>query len=308
MNGLPLTSGPVFSDDKLINLFYLNELYGNLARQVSGRLSEAHPFEVPITSGIWGGTYLIADPRGKSRRRIWRLYCIANLPQNSALDQRDNLERMVSYYCDGFAAAFEPYGLKLSLKMWGGRLPYSCSEKPSITMHMEDASDTVRWLRVFFVWNHVPWEQSIIYDTVRILKEYKEFFDLDKGPVLKPPQDLKYLLQDIIIIYRTLEQACSEDFREHADPIIEDLMRHFMEGLHDPATIQDLYIKVFKNALIYGYEEALSGPFSEDGLDIRRIEEWPIEKINWVPEALREKLIPPIQQRFAGFKSQLDNA
>ncbi len=306
MNASPLTSGPVFSTDNLTNLFHLNELYRNLAADVSQRLSEVHPFDTPITSGIWGGTYLIADPTGKSRRRIWRLYCIANLPQNSPLDEHSNLERMVSFYCDGFTAALKPYGLKLKLKMWGGRLPYSCTQKPSITMHLEDASETVRWLRVFFVWNHVPWEQSIIYDTVRILKEYKEFFDLKRGPVVKSAQELKYLLQDIIIIYRTLEEACSEDFKEHADPIIEDLMSHFMKGLNDPVTIQSLYLKVFDNALIYGYQEALAGPYSKDGLDIQKIESWPVEKINWVPDALKEKLIPPIEKRFAGFKHQLE--
>ncbi len=300
-----LIKTPVFADDNLINLYHLNELYQNVATEVSRRMREAHQIDIPITSGIWGGTYLIARPNGLSRRRIWRLYCIVNLPQNTPLDKHQNLERLVSIYCDVFTEAFSPQ-LQLKLKMWGGRLPFSNSIKPSLTLHMEDATETVRWLRVFFVWNHVPWEESIISDTARIIKEYKEFFDLDKGPIVKDPKEIKYLLQDIIIIYRTLQNACSEDFQEHANPIIAKMMERFMAGLHDSGEIVELYERVFKNALIYGFEESLEGPFSKAGLDIHNLESWPVEKINWVPDELKEKIIPPIQKLFAGFKAELE--
>ena len=203
-----LVKTPVFADNNLINLYHLNELYQNIATEVSQRMRETHQIDVPITSGIWGGTYLIAHPNGLAKRRIWRFYCIVNLPQNTLLDKHANMERLVSIYCDVFKEAFSPH-LELKLKMWGGRLPFSNSAKPSLTLHMEDATETVSWLRVFFVWNHVPWEESIISDTVRIVKEYKEFFDLKKGPVVKDSKEIKYLLQDIIIIYRTLENASS---------------------------------------------------------------------------------------------------
>lgn len=303
-----LSSGPVFSEDDLINLYHLNELYGGLAKKVTERLRETYQFEVPITSGIWGGTYLIANKYGKSKRRVWRLYCLINLPQNSVLDTHENLERLISCYCDEFINAFKFYNLDLELKMWGGRLPHSNREKPSITMHMEDARKRIRWLRAFFVWNHVPWEESIIHDMGRILIEYKKFFDLDRAdPVAKEPQEIKYLLQDIVIIYRTLEGACSKDFQEHAEPIIQELMDGFMKGLRDPGLIQELYLKVFQNALIYGYEEALEGPYAKAGLDIRKMENWPVEKVNWVPDELKEKLIPPIQKIFVGFKTNLEN-
>jgi len=296
---------PVFSDDNVVNLYHLNALYQNVATEVSRRMRETHQMDIPITSGIWGGTYLIAHPNGLARRRIWRLYAIVNLPQNTPLDKHQNMERLVSIYCDVFAEAFSPQ-LQLKLKMWGGRLPFSNAVKPSLTLHMEDATDTVRWLRAFFVWNHVPWEESIISDTVRILKEYKEFFDLSKGPVVKDPKEIKYLLQDIIIIYRTLQAACSEDFQEHANPIIEKMTERFMTGLHDSEEIVDLYETVFKNALIYGFEESLEGPYSRAGLDIGKLENWPVEKINWVPDELKEKIIPPIQKIFAGFKAELE--
>ena len=300
-----LVKTPVFADDNLINLYHLNEMYQNVATEASRRMQETLQINVPISSGIWGGTYLIAHPNGLARRRIWRLYCIVNLPQNSPLDKHANLEKLVSIYCDVFKEAFSPQ-LELKLNMWGGRLPFSNSAKPSLTLHMEDTTETVRWLRAFFVWNHVPWEESIISDTVRILKEYKEFFDLKKGPVVKDPKEIKYLLQDIIIIYRTLQNACSEDFQEHANPIIAKMMEHFLSGLHDRGDIIDLYELVFKNALIYGFEESLEIPYKKGGLDIHALEKWPVEKINWVPDELKEKLIPPIQQVFAGFKAELE--
>ncbi len=300
-----LTSGPVFSNENLINLYHLNELYANLAKDASRKLNESLAIDVPITSGIWGGTYLIADKSGLSKRRIWRLYCIVNLPQNTPLDDKKNLDHLIAIYSEGFASAFKEYGLELDLKMWGGTLPYSCKSKPSFTMHMEDASEKVRWLRTFFVWNQATWEESVIYDLVRIIKEYKEFFDLKRGPVQKESDEIKFLLQDIIIIYMTLKDACDPDFIEHADPIIQDLIQNFMKGLHEPELIQELYLKVFESALIYGYEQALEGPFKNQGLDIHNIENWPVEKINLVPEELKSSLIPPIQKLFSGFKANL---
>ena len=302
---IPKPSGLLLGDDNLINLYYLNELYGKIADHVSLKISKRLHVEIPITSGIWGGTYLIADTCGKCLRRVWRLYCIVNLPQNTPLDQHENLEKLIEYYCDAYKIAFAPYQMDLVLQMWGGILPYSCKVKPSFTMHMADTKNRIKWLRAFFVWNNANWEESVIYDIVRILKEYKEYFDLDQGMVKKPGKELKFILQDIIIIYRTLEKACHPDFMEHAEPIIRTLTDHFLEGLFNESLIQELYAMVFNNALIYGYEQALERPFAKAGLDIRNIENWPVKQINKVPEELTAILIPPIQKLFANFKSKL---
>ena len=83
-------------------------------------------------------------------------------------------------------------------------------------------------------------------------------------------------------------------------------MQRFLAGLHDRDEIIDLYEMVFKNALIYGFEESLEAPFAKAGLNIQNVENWPVEKINWVPDELKEKLISPIQQMFAGFKTELE--
>jgi hypothetical protein len=302
----PQASGPVFTEDDCINLYYLNELYGNVAACVASRMRQIHNIDVPISSGIWGGTYLIADPFGKSLRRIWRFYCIVNLPQNSPLDKHENMEKLVTVYFKTFAEAFLPLGLALDLKMWGGRLPHSNKTRPTITMHLEDANRKINWLRPIIVWNQAGWEQSIIYDSVRLVKELKDSLNMERGPVLTDPKTIKYLLQDVIITYRTLEKAHSPEFLEHAKPIIADLTQTFLEGLFDPLQIRDLYHKILENALVYGYEQTLADYYSKYGLDVAQVQDWPEEKINWVPDELQAKLIPPIQDIFATFKSNLD--
>ena len=303
---IPQASGPVLTEDNRINLYYLNELYGDIARCVSRQLKENHNLDIPITSGVWGGTYLITDIDGKSLRRIWRLYCIVNLPQNSPLERRENMEHLVGYYYTAFINAFRPYGLELDLKMWGGRLPFSNRKKPSLTLHMVDAAERVNWLRAFFIWNLVSWEESVIHDAIRNIKELKEKFDLKRQPMAKrDPKEIKFLLQDVIITYRTVENACSSEFIEHAQPLIDEMVDHFLKGLFDPALIRELFFKVRKNELVRGFEGALHGPYSKAGLNIRRVEDWPVEKINWVPEELKKKLIPPIQNLFASFKTHL---
>ncbi len=302
----PKASGPVFTEDDCINLYYLNELYGKVAVSVASRMRQIHNIDVPITSGIWGGTYLIADPFGKSLRRIWRFYCIVNLPQNSPLDKHENMEKLVAVYFKTLAEAFVPYGLALDLKMWGGRLPHSNKTRPTITMHLEDANRKINWLRPIIVWNQSGWEQSIIYDSVRLVKELKDSLNLDRGPVLTDPKTIKYLLQDVIITYRTLEKAHSPEFLEHAEPLIAEMTQTFLEGLFDPLQIRDLYHKILENALVYGYEQTLAEHYSKYGLDVAQVQDWPVEKINWVPDELQKKLIPPIQNIFNTFKSNLD--
>ena len=303
----PKSSGPIFTEDDCVNLYYLNELYGTIAEIVSSRMRQAYQIDAVITSGVWGGTYLIADPFGKSLRRIWRLYCIVNLPQNGPLDKHENMEKLVSVYVKTFAEAFAPHGLSLDLKMWGGRLPYSNKVRPTITMHLEDANRRINWLRPIIVWNQAGWEQSIIYDSVRLVKELKDNLNLEKGPVLTDPKTIKYLLQDVIITYRTLEKAHSPEFLEHAEPLIMEMTQTFLEGLFDPLQIRDLYHKILENALVYGYEQTLADHYSKYGLDVAQVQDWPIEKINWVPDELQAKLIPPIQNIFATFKSNLDS-
>ncbi len=213
---------------------------------------------------------------------------------------------MIEFYYKGFAEAFKPYDMDLDLKEWGGRLPYSNNTKPSLTLHMVDARKRIHWLRAFFVWNAVPWEESIIFDTIRLINILKEWLDPAHGNVVKDPVPTRFFLQDVIIAYRTLEGACNPDFIEHAEPIINEMTLHFLLGLHNPKVIRELFCKVRDNDIWRGLEEVLKEAYGKAGLDIYGVGDWPVEKINWVPEELKEKLIPPLQIFFRSFKTNLD--
>ena len=119
--------------------------------------------------------------------------------------------------------AFEPYGLNLKLEKWGDILPYSNRDCPSLIMHFRDVNKCIRWLRIFFVWNVVPWEESMIHDAIRNLKVLKELLNLAVRPTPKESEELKFLMQDVIIVYRTLENTLDPDFIQHAQPLIEEL-------------------------------------------------------------------------------------
>ncbi len=300
------TSGPVFTTAGYINLYYLNEQYRRIANSVSVAIREQKGLDIIPTTGIWGGTYLIANDRGVAKNRIQRLYCIVNLPLNRGLEEKENLERFIDIYQRTCVEAFEPYGLDLKLEQWGDILPYSNRNRPSIIMHLGDEKKCIRWLRAFFIWNVVPWEESMIHDAIRNLKVLKELLNLDLRPVPKESEELKFLMQDVIIVYRTLENALDPGFIEHAKPLIEELTNHYLKGLNDPKLIWELYMKVYSNALVYGMEETLAKAYGEAGLNIHDSENWPVEKINWVPQVLKDKLIPPIQNLFYKFKSNLE--
>ena len=114
--------------------------------------------------------------------------------------------------------------------------------------------------------------------------------DMNRRPVKKTADEYKFLLQDVLIIYYTLHGALSSDFMEHAEPIMTELLDKFLGGLYDPEIIEEQYLNLYSNAIVYGLEEALEGPYKKAGLDILSVESWPVEKINWVPQELKEKL------------------
>ena len=45
----------------------------------------------------------------------------------------------------------------------------------------------------------------------------------------------------------------------------------------------------------------------KEGLDIKDVENWPVEKINWVPQELKENVGRSLTDRFNNFKTNLKN-
>lgn len=295
----------LFAEDGRINLYYLHETFRGIANIVSRQFNNTLGEDISITAGMWGGSYLIANEDGKAQTNVVRLYSIASLPQNTSLDKEDNFALLMELYQKVFRDTFRKFGLRLVEPKWGEPVPYSNQIRPTTTLQMWDASERVKFVRAFFVWNKATWEESVIYDAIRNVRQLKENLDIDRRPEKKAKDELKFLLQDVLITYYTLKPALTPDFVDHAAPIIKDLLREFLAGLHDEDQIEDLYHKVFSSALIYGYEEALEAPYKKDGLDIFNIEEWPAEKINWVPQSLKESLAPYLRETFVRFKDNL---
>ncbi|MBV51300.1 MAG: hypothetical protein V1244_01135 [Nitrospinaceae bacterium] len=306
MSEIPKLPERLTHDDGKFNLYHLNELYKALACKISMQISEELQEKISITSGMWGGSYLVANDEGKARTNVVRLYCLINLPQNTSLDKKENFERLMVLYHQSFSATFASYNLSFIDPQWGAPIPYSNSKRPTTTLQMWEKNNKVKFLRAFFVWNSVPWEDSVVYDTIRNIKVIKEMLDMNQRPVKRAADEYKFLLQDVLIIYYTLRGALSPDFMEHAEPIMSELLKKFLDGLHDPEVIEEEYLNLYSNAIVYGLEEALEGPYKKAGLDILTVENWPVEKINWVPQELRENLGRSLTETFASFKTNLE--
>jgi hypothetical protein len=103
-----------------------------------------------------------------------------------------------------------------------------------------------------------------------------------------------------------LRAALTPDFVEHAEPIIQNLFEEFIKGMHSEESVEEQYHRVYSSALVYGFEEALLEPYKKENLDVRNVEDWPIDKINFVPDELKEKLVPTLQAPWKKFQTNLE--
>ena len=87
---------------------------------------------------------------------------------------------------------------------------------------------------------------------------------------------------------------------------MKELLEKFLKGMHDPEIIEQQYLNLYSNAIVHGLEEALEGPYKKAGLDILSIENWPVEKINWVPQELKENVGRSLTKKFLSFKNNLE--
>ena len=298
--------GHLYPKDNRVNLYYLHNLFKVIGESVSQQMKQQHKISIPITAGMWGGSYMVGLDDGQAKTQVARLYSIVNLPQNSPLNKVENFECLMEIYQQTFCTTFKRYGLNLVDPRWGEVIPYSNNERPTTALQMWDTTGKASFVRAFFVWNEATWEESIIYDMIRNIKVLKELLNINTVPPKKDSSELKFLLQDVLITYFTLYAALTPDFVEHAEPIIKDLFSQFMEGMHSEEAIEEQFHKVYSNALVYGFEEALKIPYGKEGLNIKAVEDWPVEKINYVPAELKEKLIPALQAPWKKFQTNLE--
>ena len=141
---------------------------------------------------------------------------------------------------------------------------------------------------------------------IRNIKTLKELLNINPRPAKKEISELKVLLQDVLITYMTLREALTPDFVEHAEPIIQNLLENFIKGLKSEESVEEQYHRVYSSALVYGFEEALLEPYKRESLHIRNVEDWPVDKINYVPNELKEKLVPALQAPWKKFQTNLE--
>ena len=299
--------GHLYPKDNRLNLYYFHNLLKVIGDSVSQQMKQQHKVSVPITAGMWGGSYMVADDDGQAKTNVVRLYSIVSLPQNSPLDDKENFEHLMNLYQKNFTNVFRRYGLDLVDPKWGETIPYSNKIRPTTALQMWDTKGRANFVRAFFVWNKASWEESIIYDMIRNIKTLKELLNINTRPAKKESSELKFLLQDVLITYATLRAALTPDFVEHAEPIIKSLFDQFINGLHTEESIEEQYHRVYSSALVYGFEEALLEPYKKENLDIRNVEGWPVDKINYVPNELKEKLVPALQAPWKKFQTTLEN-
>jgi len=299
--------GHLYSQNQRINLYYLHNLFKEFAAHISLQMKEIHNLEIPISAGMWGGSYMVALDDGEARTNVVRLYSIVSLPQNGPLDEKENFEKLMQLYQKNFTEVFGRYGLNLVDPKWGEKIPYSNKIRPTTALQMWDTKGRANYVRAFFVWNKASWEESIIYDMIRNIKTLKELLNINTRPPKKESSELKFLLQDVLITYVTLRSALTSEFVEHAEPIINTLFEKFIKGMHTEEIIEEQYHIVYSSALVYGFEEALLEPYKKENLDIRNVEDWPVEKINYVPNELKEKLVPALQAPWKKFQMNLES-
>ena len=299
--------GHLYSQNQRINLYYLHNLFKEFAAHISLQMKEIHNLEIPISAGMWGGSYMVALDDGEARTNVVRLYSIVSLPQNGPLDEKENFEKLMQLYQKNFTEVFGRYGLNLVDPKWGEKIPYSNKIRPTTALQMWDTKGRANYVRAFFVWNKASWEESIIYDMIRNIKTLKELLNINTRPPKKESSELKFLLQDVLITYVTLRPALTPEFVEHAEPIINTLFEKFIKGMHTEEIIEEQYHIVYSSALVYGFEEALLEPYKKENLDVRNVEDWPVEKINYVPNELKEKLVPGLQAPWKKFQMNLES-
>jgi hypothetical protein len=50
--------GHLYSQNQRINLYYLHNLFKEFAAHISLQMKEIHNLEIPISAGMWGGSYM----------------------------------------------------------------------------------------------------------------------------------------------------------------------------------------------------------------------------------------------------------
>src|SRR5437899_12902871 len=90
---------------------------------------------------------------------------------------------------------------------------------------------------------------------------------------------IRFQLQDIVILYHTLEPVLSGQTKAVGGPLVERIKTRFAQGMNDEEEMNALNAQAFTCEMIYGYEDVIREDFAREGFDITRVDEWPVDGI-----------------------------
>src|SRR5438132_11131423 len=136
---IPSVSGQVFAREGRASARSLGELFDAIAKETSARLRRRYRADIPLSGGLWGGSWYFADEKGYTRARFRRLYSIVCVPQIPALNDADNYNQVIQQYINALHDGFTAYGIEMNMAQYAEPLQDSNRLRPTISFHMWDA-------------------------------------------------------------------------------------------------------------------------------------------------------------------------
>ena len=61
--------GHLYPKDNRVNLYYLHNLFKVIGESVAQQMKQQHKISIPITAGMWGGSYMVGLDDGQAPGR-----------------------------------------------------------------------------------------------------------------------------------------------------------------------------------------------------------------------------------------------
>ena len=107
-------------------------------------------------------------------------------------------------------------------------------------------------------------------------------------------------------IRETLRPCFDSDYVDETNAIFSELRNGFVERRLNRGFVGQLEDGGVFHDLVSSCEGTLRRYYEPEQLNIREIEEWPAEKINWVPRELARKAGGALVRRVRGFRDEIE--
>jgi len=218
---------------------------------------------------------------------------------------KSGLDGMLRWYIEQTKEVFGVFGI--DLEEVGRKEVLPCSNKmlPSIGVALVDRSRRVDFVKLLFVQNQAEWEISIVHDAVRNVKQVGQILDRrmkdESGKFVS-----KFVIQDILTIRETLKPCLDSEYLDKTNSMFSELRNGFIQRRLRPEFVWELERGGFFHDFVMICEGILRRYYEPEQLNIREIEEWPAEKINWVPRELARKAGGALVRRVRGFRDEIE--